>query len=102
MERIYQCLYLNRQFRKLNSIKEVLQFLLEHGVPYIYSERFCQGDLVNYLGRQRAIECHRDNPSVRYVSYNDNTIKSNFQSEQEMGMCKEVATNLMLLTIHLY
>ena len=42
------------------------------------SERFCQDDLENYFGRQRAIGSRRDNPSVRDVTYNDNTIKSQF------------------------
>ena len=60
------------------SFKEVCQFLLQNGVPYVLSNRFCQDDLENYFGRQRAIGSRRDNPSVRDVGYNDNTIKSQF------------------------
>ena len=32
------------------SFKEVCKFLLQEGIPYILSERFCQGDLENYFG----------------------------------------------------
>lgn len=42
------------------------------------SERFCQDDLENYFGRQRAIGRRRDNPTVRDVGYNDNTIKTQY------------------------
>ena len=37
------------------SFIEVCKFLLQRGVPYVLSERFCQDDLENYFGRQRAI-----------------------------------------------
>ena len=59
-----------------HSFKEVVRYLLSHGVKYILSERFCQDDLENYFGRQRSIGGRRENPSVRDVGYNDNTIKS--------------------------
>ncbi len=60
------------------SFKEVCKFLLENGVSYVLSNRFCQYDFENYFGRQHAIGCRRDNPSVKDVGYNDNTIKSQF------------------------
>ena len=47
-------------------------------ISYILSERFCQDDLENYFGRQRAIGHRRDNPTVRDAGYNDNTIKSQY------------------------
>ena len=62
----------------VHSFKEVCRLLLEHGVQYILSERICQDDLENYFGRQRAIGSRRDNPSVKDVGYNDNTIKSQY------------------------
>ena len=49
----------------VHSFKEVCRILLEHGVQYILSERFCQDELENYFGRQRAIGSRRDNPSVK-------------------------------------
>ena len=60
------------------SFQELVKVLLQNGVPYVLSERFCQDDLENYFGRQRANGSGRDNPSVKDVTYNDNTIKSQF------------------------
>ena len=62
----------------VHSFKEVCKFLLEQGISYILSERFCQDDLENYFGRQLAIGHRRDNPTVRDAGYNDNTIKSQY------------------------
>ena len=62
----------------VHSFKEIVKFLLENGVKYVLSERFCKDDLENYFGRQRAIGRRRDNPSLRDVGYNDNIIKSQF------------------------
>ena len=59
----------------VHSLKEVCRFLLEDGVQYILSKRFCQDDLENYFGRQRAIGSRRDNQSVKDVDYNGNAIK---------------------------
>eukprot|EP00795_Rhopilema_esculentum_P014945 gene14945-6090_t len=58
--------------------KEVSQFFLQNGVPYVLSNRFFQDDLENYFGRQGEIGSRRDNPSVRGIGYNDNTIESQF------------------------
>ena len=60
------------------SFKEVCKFLLQQGIPYILSERFCQDDLENYFGKQCAISRRCDNPTVRDFGYNDNKIKSQF------------------------
>ena len=51
---------------------------MHNGIKFILSERFCQDDLENYFGGQRAIGSRKDNPSVKDVGYNDNTIKSQF------------------------
>ena len=60
------------------SFKEVCKFLLQQGIPYIISERLCHGDLENYFGKQRAIGCRSDNPTVHDFGYNDNTVKNQF------------------------
>ena len=60
------------------SIIGCIKFLLNSGMPYVLSEKFSQDDLENYFGRQRAIGSRRDNPTVRDVGYNNNTIKSQF------------------------
>ena len=44
----------------------------------VLSERFCQDYLENYFGRKRAIGRRHDNPNVRDVECNDNTIKSQY------------------------
>ena len=67
------------------SFKEVVRYFLENGVEYVLSERFCQDDLENYFGRQRAIGRRRDNPSVKDVGYNDSTIKSQFSVRPIQG-----------------
>ena len=58
------------------SLKEVCKFLLQQGIPYILSERFCQDDLENYFGKQRVIGLRYDNPTVHDFGYNDNTVKN--------------------------
>ena len=63
------------------SFKEVCKLLLQQGIPYILSERFCQDDLENYSGKQRVIGRRCDNSTVGDFSYNDNTIKSQFSSK---------------------
>ena len=61
----------------VNSMIECVQFLLQNNENiYILTERFCQDPLENYFGRQRAIGSRKDNPSMRDVGYNDNTIRN--------------------------
>ena len=62
----------------VHSFKKVVKYLLANGVKNVLSERFCQDDLENNFGRQRAIGRRKDNPSVRDVGSKDNTIKSQF------------------------
>ena len=57
------------------SFKEVCKFLLQQGIPYILSERFCQDDLENYSRKQHAIGRSCDNPTVCDFGYNGNTVK---------------------------
>ena len=60
------------------SFKEVCKFLLQQGIPYILSERFCQDDLESDFEKQRAISRRCDNPTFRDFGYNGNTIKLHF------------------------
>ena len=66
------CLFLGKHLLQTTvySFKEVVRYLLENGVAYVLSERFCQDDLENYFGRQRAIGRRRNNPSVRPIQGN--------------------------------
>ena len=52
--------------------------MLQQGIPYILSERFCQDDLENYFGKQRAIGRRSDSLTVNDFGYNDNTVKNQF------------------------
>ena len=72
----------------VHSFKEVCKFLLQQGVPYILSERFCQDDMkiilkLNYI--QRAIGRRRDNPTLRDTGSNDNTIKTQYSVRPIQG-----------------
>ena len=60
------------------SLVECIKFLLRSGVKYVLSQKFCQDDLENYFGQQRAIGRRRDNPTVYATGYNENIIKSQF------------------------
>ncbi len=60
------------------SMIEAVKFLLDSGLKYVLTERFCQDDLENYFGKQRAIGCRKDNPNLYSVGFNDNIIKSQF------------------------
>ena len=86
--RAQKCLFLHKLMKvcKLQCInsKKLLNF---------YS--YC---LLSYFGRQCAIGCRKDNPSIRDFDYNKNTIKSqflvclitgNFQSNDNNIMCIE-------------
>ena len=64
----------------LQSLKEIVPFLLANDLQYVLSERFCQDDLENYFGRQRAIQRRNENPNVRNTLVNDNNIKSGFEN----------------------
>ena len=60
------------------------RFMWNSGMFILWSH-ICQDDLENYFGRQRAIGLRRDNPSLKDVGYNDNTIKSQFSVQHIAG-----------------
>ena len=59
-----------------NSVIELVKYLLNHGVKYVLTERFCQDPLENYFGRQRSLGARNQNMDVRNFGYNDNTIRN--------------------------
>ena len=69
----------------VHSLKEVVPFLLKNGLDYVLSERFCQDDLENYFGCQRAIQRRQDNPNARNTLVNDNLIKSQYDIKPIQG-----------------
>ena len=60
----------------VNSIIEAEQFLLQHQVRCVLTERFCQDPLENHFGRQRSLGVQKDNPSLRDFRYNDSSIRN--------------------------
>ena len=60
----------------VNSIIEVTQFLLQHQVKYVLTERFCQDPLENYFSRPRPLWSRKDNASMTDIGYNDNAIRN--------------------------
>ena len=60
----------------VNSIIDSVQFLLQHQVRYVLTERFCQDPLENYFGRQRSLGVRKDNLSSRDFGYSDNSIRN--------------------------
>ena len=60
------------------SLKVVVQYLLNNGMKYVMSEKFCQDDIENCFGKQRAIRRRKDNLNIRDAGYNDNMIKLQF------------------------
>ena len=67
------------------SLKEVVPYLLRNGFEYVLSGKFCQDDLENYFGHQRAIGHRKNNPTVYDTGYNDNTIKSQYSVKPSTG-----------------
>ena len=74
-----QCLFQGKVMKDCKSLFFLSKkFLLQQGIPYILSERFCQDDLESDFEKQRAISRRCDNPTFRDFGYNGNTIKLHF------------------------
>lgn len=58
----------------VRSAVDVIKFLLNEGVEFVLTERFCQDDVEEYFGFQRAQGRRSDNPTVAEFGYNDNRI----------------------------
>lgn len=57
------------------SAIEATKFLLNEGMEYVLTERFCQDPVEEYFGCQRKIGRRSDNPDIRMFGYNNNTIR---------------------------
>ena len=53
------------------SVIALTKFLLGEGFEFVLTERFCQDDLEEYFGYQRAQGRRSDNPSAAEFGYND-------------------------------
>lgn len=54
---------------------EATKFLLEEGMEFVLTERFCQDPVEEYFGNQRKLGRRTDNPDIRAFGYNNNTIR---------------------------
>ena len=72
----------------MHSTTELVKFLLSRNVKYLLTERFCQDPLENYFGRQRGMGRRKDNPSLRDVGFNDNTIRISQMVKPIQGNCR--------------
>jgi hypothetical protein len=59
----------------VNSVIEATKFLLQEGMEFVLTERFCQDPVEEYFGKQRKIGRRSDNPDIRMFGYNNNTIR---------------------------
>jgi hypothetical protein len=51
-------------FQTVNSVVSATKFLLEQGVPEVYTNYFCQDPLELHFGRHRALGRRTDNPTL--------------------------------------
>ena len=65
----------------VHSAIELIQFLLNHDISYVLTERFCKDLLENYFDPQRSMGARKDNPSMRDFGFNDNTIRNKKSSD---------------------
>lgn len=57
------------------SLIEAVKFLLQDGMEYVLSEKFCQDPCEEYFGVQRSLGRRCDNPDLQMFGYNDNAIR---------------------------
>ena len=58
----------------VNAIIEKFQFLIQHEIRYVLTERFSKGPLEHYFGLQLSNGERTDNPVIRDFGYNDDPI----------------------------
>ena len=58
-----------------NSTIELVQFLLQKGMPKVYTESFCQDPLEEFFGSERQLGRQNDNPDLYMFGHNTNTIR---------------------------
>ena len=54
---------------------EVVEYLLDQGMSFVLSERFCQDLVKDYFGNQHCMGRRSDNPDIYHFAYNNNTIQ---------------------------
>lgn len=59
----------------LKAFPEATRFLLNSGVEFVLSNRFCQDPLEQHFGRQRGLGRRCDNPNLWMFGYNENKLR---------------------------
>ena len=59
----------------VHSVIEAIKLLLQEGMEFVLTERFCQDPVEEYFGKQRKIGRRSENPDIRMFGYNNNTIR---------------------------
>ena len=57
------------------SVIEATKFLLQEGMEFVLTERFCQDPAEEYFGNQWKLGRRSDNPDISSFGYNNNTIR---------------------------
>ena len=70
------CMFLSMQTYNglkitVTSAITITKFLLSEGFEFVLTERFCQDDVEEYFGLQRAQGRRSDNPTAAEFGYND-------------------------------
>ena len=79
-------------FVAVNSFVDMAKYLLrQHGVKYLFSERFCQDPVEEFFGKQRACGGRNDSPTVK--QFMDNTTSLRLQGSVALdpvrGNCRK-------------
>ena len=67
------------------SITERFKYLLQEGMEYVLTEKFCQDPCEEYFENQRSMGRRCDNPDLQAFGYNDNTIRIQRHISQNTG-----------------
>jgi hypothetical protein len=59
----------------IRSFTEAAVYLLDNGVKFVLSNRFCQDPLEAHFGRHRGLGQRSDNPSIPTFGYQENKLR---------------------------
>ena len=67
------------------SAIEATEFLLQEGMDFVLTERFCQDPVEEYFGHQRQLCKRNDNPDIRMFGNNANTLRIQYSVSVQSG-----------------
>lgn len=59
----------------VKSVKEASAYLLDHGVKFVLSDKFCQDPLEQHFGWHRSINTRSKNSNLHKFGYQENKIR---------------------------